>query len=261
VENVDAGHDNLGLVHETRKNHIIAHVSFLYPFKSRDRLLDEEAEKLMEAYNESEKDRVPRPSLCDTEVMEVNALDQGEVLERRRVQNMSGRPEVRFMVKDSEGKSTLLDVDGKLPPKRNKRSTTRSEDTPMAKRSRSGGTLDYRMHPDRQRSAFGVDVPSLFEDVADGSRGSRDHGEYGHDTTLTAATASEDPSTSAVGTQQYSDTLTAASNTSTHASEARAPASRNTFVAASKGMTQSRKSKRLEESARVAQEKKPCSAT
>ena len=121
--------------------------------------------------------------------------------------------------------------------------------------------LDLRMHPDRQRSAFGVDVPSLFEDVADGSRGSRDHGEYGHDTTLTAARASEDPSTSAVGTQQYSDTLTAASNTSTHASEALAPASRNTFVAASKGMTQRRKSNRLEESARVAQEKKPCSAT
>ena len=170
IENVDAGHDNLGLVHETKKNHIIAHISFLYPYRTRDRLMDEEAMKLMDAFNITEKERVKRPMLYEVDPPK-DALEEGEVTERRRVLNKSGRPEVRFALEDSSGMSSVVDIDGNIPPtstKRNKRSRARDEDI-GGKRLRSGGTLDPASLPDRQRSVFGLDVNSLFEDVDDGS--------------------------------------------------------------------------------------------
>ena len=169
----DVGHDNVGLVHRDSKENIMAHQSFLQPYKTRTALLESEAEKLMDAYAQAEKSRMVRPKLQDSPSNDV--LDQGEMVERRRTRNSAGRPEVRFLVKESNGSERLKDIDGRQPPKKNakgKRSPAFDEKT-ITEQPRSGRPLDSsdRYRSGRAHSIFGRNVPSIFEDLEDGSRG------------------------------------------------------------------------------------------
>ena len=166
ILNGNIGHDNVLLEHSVDKERLIAHVSFLQRYHTRENLLEEEAEKLAEAEDHAREFRVTRGATALVYVIDEKELD---VIVEKKVRNASGKPEVRFCIQEEDGKTRWTDVDGKEPPKFGK-NKKRMPLSPPPTRRHPGGSLGS---VERPSSVFGRDVPSLFEDVDDGSRGSR----------------------------------------------------------------------------------------
>ena len=163
VLNTDVGHDNVLLEHCIGKEQLIAHVSFLQAFHTKDNLLEEEAKRLAEAQDHAAKYRSTRASAIFVE----HADSSGEILSQKKVRNASGRPEVRFEIEDKEGRRSWKDVDGEEPPRFGKG----KKRMPSIPSRQSGGSLDPGV---RARSLFSDDVESVLEDHDDGSRRTRE---------------------------------------------------------------------------------------
>ena len=157
------GHDNVLLEHCTGKEQLIAHVSFLQAFHTKTNLLEEEAGHLAEAQDHAASHRYVRATATFEEHVEVDE----EVIAEKKVRNASGRHEVRFDVKDKEGRERWTDVDGLEPP-RFKKGKRRMPSIPSRQ---SGGSLDPGT---RASSLVDGEVESVFEDHADGSRRMRE---------------------------------------------------------------------------------------